>query len=64
MVSIDFGVDLPLTDMNNKHILTIVDQFTKYTNIYLIPDRIAKTAAKYIYDFIFKFEIPDNFFTD
>ena len=64
MISIVFIVDLPLTDCNNKHILTIVGQFTKYADIYSIPDGVAKTAAKYIYDFILKFRIPDYFLTD
>ena len=63
-MSIDFIVDFPLTGLNNKQILTTVDQFTNYSVIYPIPDLTAETAAKYIYDFILKFGIPDKLYND
>ena len=64
LISIDFIVDLPLTERNNRNILTIIDQFMKYLVIYPIPDRTASTAAKYIYDFIMKFGIMDKLLSD
>ena len=57
-------MDFPTTEKENKHILTIVDQFTKFIVLYPIPDRTAKTAAKFIYDFILKFGIPLKLLSD
>ena len=49
LVSIDFVVDLPITNNRNIHLLTVVDNFTKYLKVYAIRDRTAKTAARCIY---------------
>ena len=40
LVSIDFIVNLPTTSRRNVHILTIVDNFTKYIRCYAVKDRI------------------------
>ena len=46
--SIDFIVELPISNGNNKHILTIVDNFIKHLKVCAVPDRTSKTAAKCI----------------
>ena len=48
LISIDFIVELPISNGNNKHILTIVDNFTKHLKVCAVPDRTSKTAAKCI----------------
>ena len=64
LISIDFLVELPIPNDNNKHILTIVDNFTKYLKVYAVPDRTSKTTAKCIYDYILTYEIPLRLFLD
>ena len=64
LISIDSLVELPIPNDNNKHILTIVDNFTKYLKVYAVPDRTSKTTAKCIYDYILTYEIPLRLFSD
>ena len=46
LVLIDFFVDLPITHFGNRHILSINDQFSKFTQLYTVPNRTAATSAK------------------
>ena len=64
LVSIDFIVDLPVTERNNIHILTIVDNFTKYLKCYALKDRTALTACKYVYNYFLLFGIPNKLYSD
>ena len=64
LVSIDFIVELPVSNSNNKHILTVVDNFTKHLKTYAVPDRTAKTAAQCIYDYVLTFGIPFKLYSD
>ena len=64
LISIDYIVELPITENDNRHILTVVDQFTKFLCVYPCKDRTAKTAAKYIYDFSLRFGIPLKLLSD
>ena len=64
LISIDFIVELPLSNGNNKHILTVVDNFTKHLKVYAVKDRTAKTAAKCIYDYVLTFGIPLKLYSD
>ena len=41
LVSIDCIIDFPITSRRNIHILTIVDNFTKYVKCYAVKDRTA-----------------------
>ena len=63
-ISIDFIVDLPITNQSNIHILTIVDNFTKYIKVYAVKDRKAETAARCVYDFMLTFGIPLKLYSD
>ena len=64
LISIDFIVELPISNGNNKHILTIVDNFTKQLKVYAVPDRTSKTATKCIYDYILTYEVQFRLYSD
>ena len=64
VISIDFIVDLPITSRKNIHILTVVDNFTKYLKCYAIRNRTALTASKFIYDYCIMFGIPEKLYSD
>ena len=64
LISVDFIVELPISNGNSKHILTIVDNFTKHLKVYAVPDRTSKTAAKCIYDYIVTYGIPFRLYSD
>ena len=64
LISIDFIVELPISNCNNKHILTIVDNFTKRLKVYAVPDRTSKTAPKCIYDYILTYGTPLRHYSD
>ena len=61
LISIDFIVELPISNGNNKDILAIVDNFTK---VYAVPKRTSKTVAKCIYDYILTYGIPWKLYSD
>ena len=43
---IDFLVDLPITHRGNLRSLSMNDQFSKFTELYAVPDRTAAASAK------------------
>ena len=48
-----------------KHVLVIVDHFTRYTRAYVTKDQKASTAAKTLYEgFISIFGVPERILTD
>ena len=64
LVSIDYLVELPVTRRGNRHILSINDHFSKFSQIYAVPDRTAITAAKCVFDFFLRFGIPLKLYSD
>ena len=64
LVSIDFLVQLPVTAPNNRHIMCMNDNFTKFIQIYPVSDRTAKTAAKCFFYFFLKFGISFKLYSD
>ena len=63
-IFIDFIIELPMSNCNNKRILAIVNNFTKHLKVYGVPDRTSKTAAKCIYDYISAYGIPLRLYSD
>ena len=57
LVSIYFLVDLPITHGGNRYILSINDQFSKFTQLYAVPDCTAAISAKCVFDYFLKFGI-------
>ena len=51
LVLIDFLVDLSITHRGNRHILSINDQFSKFTQLCAVPDCTAATSAKCVFDY-------------
>ena len=45
LISIDYIVDFPITSRRNIHILTRVDNLTKYVKCYAVKDRTALIAS-------------------
>ena len=64
LVSIDFLVDLPITHRWNRHILSISDQFSKFTQLHAVPDRTTATSAKCVFDYFLKFGIAKKLYLD
>ena len=69
LVHLDFTSFEMTTDLNEspkvKHILIIVDHFTRYTRAYVTKDQKALTAAKTLYEgFISIFGVPRRILMD
>ena len=57
------------TDLNEtpkvKHVLVIVDHFTRYTRAYVVKDQKASTAARILYEgFVSIFGAPERILMD
>ena len=69
LVHLDFTSFKTTTNLNEspkvKHILEIVDHFTRYTRAYVTKDQKVSTAAKTLYEgFISIFGAPERILTD
>ena len=64
LVSTDYLVKLPVTRRRNHHILSINGHFSKLSQIYAVPDRIATTATKCVFDFFLRFGIPLKLYSE
>ena len=64
LVLIHFLIDLPITYRGNRHILSINDQFSKFTQFYAVPDGTVATSAKYVFDYFLKFGIAKKLYSD
>ena len=64
LVSIDFLVNLPITHRGNRHILSINDQFSKFTQLDAVPHRTVATSAKCVFDYFLKFGIAKKLYSD
>ena len=47
-LSTDIMGPLPETQRHNRYILIVVDYFTKWVEVFLVPDQTAKTCAQVI----------------
>ena len=64
-VALDIMGPLPLSERGSKHILVLIDYFTRWAEAYPIPDQEAKTVASAIlYNFIARFGIPRSLHSD
>ena len=64
LVSIDFSVELSITDHKNVYILNINERFSKFTQLNAVPDRSVATFAKCVFDYFLKFGIVNKFYSD
>lgn len=63
-VSMDLVSYSDISDNNNKYILTLQDELTRYVQAYPIPDKEALTVAKYLLHFCQHFGVPKRFHSD
>jgi len=64
-ISIDVVGPLPRTVQNNRYFLTVTDHFTKWTEVYPVPDQTAETCAHKILDeFVSRFGCPASIHSD
>ena len=57
--------ELPITSKRNRYILVVMDQFTKYVNLFPLQDQTAHTVAKCLFDkYICEHGIPEFLHTD
>lgn len=57
--------ELPLSHRGNRYILVVMDYFTKYMNLYALPDQRATTVAKCLFeDYISRHGVPQSLRTD
>ena len=57
--------ELPLTRRGNRYVLVVMDYFTKYLNLYALPDQRATTVAKCLFeDYISHHGVPQSLHTD
>lgn len=58
-------LELPITSRGNRYVLVVQDYFSKYVNLYAIPDQCSKTVAKCLFEnFICEHGIPEMLHTD
>ena len=57
--------ELPVTSKQNRYVLVVMDQFTKYVNLFALQDQTAQSVAKCIFDkYICEHGIPEILHTD
>jgi hypothetical protein len=61
---IDFIQDLPPTQNGNTNIITAMDYTTRYFVAEAVPDRTAKTAARFLFNLMLRFGAPEEIISD
>lgn len=63
-VSMDLVSYSETSDNNNKYVLTLQDELTRYVQAYPIPDKEAATVASRLLQFCQHFDVPKRFHSD
>ena len=63
-VNIDTIGPFPEDDQGNKHICVMIDVFSRFVELYPVPDLTAATAAKKIVEFVGRYGHPSEVLTD
>ena len=63
-VSIDIAGPWEESKTGNKYVLAIQDYFTKWLEIYCLPDHKAPTVARCVMDYICRLGVPDKIHSD
>ena len=65
VLSIDFLTDLPLTERGNKHLLVCCDHFTRWVEVFALPDMTAVTVARVLTEEVFsRYGCPSRLHSD
>jgi hypothetical protein len=62
-ISMD-SIFMPTSSRGNKYLLVIIDSFSRYIDVYPIPDLTAATALECLIKFMSNFGIPSHICTD
>lgn len=58
-------LELPVTSKGNRYVLVVEDYFTKFVNLYAIPDQTATTVAECLFkDYILEHGVMETLHTD
>lgn len=64
-IAMDIAGPFPVTDSQNKYLLVIMDYFTKWPEVFAIPNQEASTVADcLVNNFICRFGVPRELHTD
>ena len=63
-INIDTIGPFPEDDQGNKHICVLIDVFSRFVELYPIPDLTAVTAARKIVEFVGRYGHPSQVLTD
>ena len=56
---------MPLSSKGNQHLLVVTDYYTKYINLYALPDKRAETVAQHLFDnYISQHGVPEILHSD
>ena len=64
LVTSDVQGPFPLSKLGNKYIVTFHDSYTKWVEIYAIPNQLAETIADKLMEFISRHSVPEALLTD
>ena len=65
VISIDFLTDLPLTERGNRHLLVCCDHFSRWVEVFPLPDMTAVTVARTLAEEVFsRFGCPRRLHSD
>ena len=64
VVSIDYLTELPLSQNGEVHMMVFNDHFSKFIQVYPVPDRTAKTASVISVDYILRFGSSVKLYSD
>ena len=57
-------LELPKAPAEYNHILVVKGHFSKFIKLYVVKDRMAKTAAKYVTDYFLDYVISLKLLSD
>ena len=64
-IATDILGPFPVTECGNKYILVVMDQFTKFVEVYALSDQTAETVArKIVFEFISRYGVPLELHSD
>ena len=64
-LALDILGPLPISDLGNKYLLIVEDCFSKWTEVYPIPNQEAKTVADaLVHEFVSRYRVPGELHSD
>ena len=63
-VATDIAGPFPLTSRGNKYLLVVQDYFTKWVEVFALPDQQAETVAEKLLEVVTRFGCPMELHSD